>query len=95
MNEPAGTVTLADHDDHCPRCGAVINAHLCPDSADHRPPEAGDVGICGVCLGLLIFTLTGVRAPSGEEEAAIEANEEARAVLEVFRASMRAGRNVQ
>jgi hypothetical protein len=85
---------LAEHDDQCPRCGAVINAHL-SSTADTRPPEAGDVGICGVCLGLLIFTGSGVRAPSGEEEAAIEANEEARAVLEVFRASMRAGRNVQ
>lgn len=94
MSALAGTVVYADHDDHCPTCGAVINAHLCT-GPDDRPPEPGDIGICGVCLDLLIFTGSGVRAPSPEEAAAIEADDRARGLIEAFRATMRAGRNVQ
>lgn len=90
----APRIHCTGHDDSCPVCNAVINAHMTP-AADARPPREGDVGICGVCLSVLIYTPAGVRAPTGPEERAIMDHPEAGASIRAFRATAMQARRLQ
>lgn len=62
----------------CPHCGRLNDAHSSPDA--DRPGD-GDVSVCWSCYGIGIFTADGIRLPTLEEKAELDADPEVRAVL--------------
>lgn len=77
-------VYLTDRADSCPYCGGTINAHASA-LPGQRPPSEGDIGVCGQCAGILIYTGDRMRAATEHERRAILAHPGAAAVIARYR----------
>lgn len=52
----------------CPYCEHPLNAAQVVGE-EYAEPKPGDVSVCGVCAGIILFTEDGIRSVSEEEEA--------------------------
>ncbi len=69
----------------CPHCGRINDSHDGPHPADK--PVSGDVSLCWGCGGLGIFTDGGIRMPTQQEQAELEADSQVRAAQAAIRES--------
>ena len=69
----------------CPHCGRTNEAHAGVD--DDQRPEPGDVSICWACRQPSLYTETGLRLPTAEEDAEIRSDPNVRQALAAMRES--------
>lgn len=78
-------MTSTDDQRACPHCGRINEAHDGPTR--DATPKPGDVSLCWGCGGVGIFTETGVRKPTPDEAAELEAAPKVKAAQAAIRES--------